>query len=387
MSASSDAMQTLNAQWYNALVSGLQLSNQQFQLFQGPATTPKTSLDLWAMFNAVPPNTFNNFYDPSQANNFASDYNLILTSLVTGSDNDFQTCMGDYYGQWMTYFKANVPSPFNASTVSDTFNNWAMVNAPGQASCVSALTKAMINPVMYANKIFAAANGSYAWSQTIDALQTALNGGTSKSFTLDTSTASSDTSHTWANASASGAFDFFSLGGNTSYDNLTSQLTSSGLNIKASYQKVATFYAGPYAQTNANNPALSSYSPWYASSVLSLAYTTKDNTVWNNAKPVTWDKAFGSSGFLQRMATALVVADGIDISITSSASFSTADQTTIKAAASGGFWPFFSASGDGGSSTSVTFDDNGKMTCTTSSPLGNPQILGVIQSPLSSVFS
>ncbi|MET3981073.1 hypothetical protein ABIB62_003592 [Mucilaginibacter sp. UYP25] len=387
MSASSDAMQTLSAQWYNAMVTGLQLSDQQFQLFQGTGTTPKTSQDLWSIFNAVPPKSINNFYDPSQANSFASDYNLILTSLVTGNDSDFQNCMGDYYGQWITYFKANVPSPFNAATVSTVFNTWAMINAPSQSGCVSALTKALINPVMYANTIFQGANGNYAWNQTIDALQTALNGGQSKSFTLDTATASSDISHTWANGSASGLFDFFSIGGGASYDNLTTKLTSANINISASYQKLTTFAAGPYAQTNSNNPALSSYSPWYVSSILALAYTTQDNTVWNNAKPVTWDKAFGPAGFLQRMATALVVADGITITTVSSASFNTSDQTTITAAASGGFWPFFSASGSGGSSTTVTFDDQGRMTATTKSALGNPQILGVLQSPISSIFS
>ncbi|MEB0302418.1 hypothetical protein, partial [Mucilaginibacter sp. 5C4] len=100
-----------------------------------------------------------------------------------------------------------------------------------------------------------------------------------------------------------------------------------------------------------------------------------------------WDKAFGAAGFLQRMATALVVADGINITIVSAATFSTSDQTTITAAASGGFWPFFSASGQGGSSTTVTFDDQGRMTATTSSPLGNPQILGVLQSSVGSIFS
>ncbi|MCO5934199.1 hypothetical protein NAF17_01500 [Mucilaginibacter sp. RB4R14] len=142
------------------MVTGLQLSNQQFQLFQGTGTTPKTSQDLWSIFNAVPPLSVNNFYDPSQANSFASDYGLILSSLVTGSDSDFQNCMGDFYGQWLTYFKTNVPSPFNASTVSDVFNTWVMINAPSQAGCVSALTKAFINPVLYATKIFAGANVS-----------------------------------------------------------------------------------------------------------------------------------------------------------------------------------------------------------------------------------
>ena len=127
--ASTQAMQTLTAQWYNSVVTGLGLSDQQFQLFQGPGTTPTTSQIMWNLFNAVPPNTVNSYYDPSQANNFASDYNLILTSLVAGNDSDFQNCMGDYYSQWMAYFQKNVPAPFNATTVSALFTQWAMVNA------------------------------------------------------------------------------------------------------------------------------------------------------------------------------------------------------------------------------------------------------------------
>jgi hypothetical protein len=386
MSSSSDAMQTLTAQWYNATVTGLGLSPDQFQLYQGSAATAKTSQDMWNVLNAVPPNSVNNYYNPSQANSFSSDYNSILSALVTGGDSDFQNCMGDYYGQWLTYFNANPPSPFNASTVSDLFNAWTMMNAPGQAGCVSALTKAFVNPVMYAIKIFQAANGSYAFNQTIDALQKAIASGASKSFSLDSNTASSDTTHTWASGGASVAFDLFSFGGNASYDNVTSKATSAGLNIQASYKKVTTFAAGPYAQKNANNPVLAQYNPWYLSSILSLAYTTKDNTVWNNQSPTTWDKAFGPGGFLQRMTTALVVADGIDITITSSASFATSDQTEIKASAKVGFWPFFQAEAQGGTTNSVTFNDAGQFTATTSIPLGNPQVLGILQTPISSVF-
>jgi hypothetical protein len=387
MPSSNQAMQTLTAQWYNAITTGLGLSDQQFQLYQGPNATAKTSLDMWSVFNAVPPNAINNYYNPSQGNSFASDYNLILTSLVTGSDSDFQNCMGDYYSQWMTYFKANPPSPFNATTVSALFNNWAIMNAPGQAGCVAALTKAFINPVMYAISIFQAANGSYAWNQTIDALQSALASGPSKSFSLNSSTESTDTTHTWAGGSTSVLFDLFSFGGGGGYDNVTTKATSAGINVQASYKKVTTFAAGPYSQANPNNPPLAQYNPWYVGSVLSLAYTTKDNTVWNNQKPVTWDKAFGSQGFLQRMATAIVVADGIDITITSSASYSSSEQTQIKASASVGFWPFFSAQGSGGTTNTITFNDQGQFTCKTSIALGNPQILGILQSPISAVFS
>jgi hypothetical protein len=384
--ASNEAMETLTAQWYNAMITGLGLSNQQFQLYQGPNSMVKTSQDMWNLFNAVPPTSVNNYFDPNQANNFAQDYDLILSALITNPDTDFQNCMGDYYSKWQTYFANNDPKTWDAQGVSDLFNKWAIKNAPAKASCVSGLTKAFINPINIANNMFESAKGSYAWNRTIDGLQTALAGGASKSFTMSSNTQSSDVKHTWAGGGVSVIFDLFSFGGGGSYDNLSSKATSAGVEISAKFTKVTTFAAGPYAQADANNPILADYSPWYSSAALAKAYTTKDNTVWNNQVPTTWDTAFGTNGFLQRMASGIVVADGVEITMSSRTSYSSSEQTQIHAAAKFGFWPFFRASGGGGTTTSVTFDDNGVFTSVTKIALGNPQILGVIQSSMSSIF-
>ena len=187
--ASVQAMQTLTAQWYNAVVTGLGLNPQQFQLFQGPGSTPATSQLMWNILNAVPPNTINNYFDPNQANNLASDYDLILSALITSSDSDFQNCMGDYYGQWQTDFKAAYKADptiiNNAPALSKFFQGWAIVNAPNDSSCVSGLTKAYINPISIANNMYDSAGGSYAWNQTVDALAKNLASGASKAFTLD----------------------------------------------------------------------------------------------------------------------------------------------------------------------------------------------------------
>lgn len=389
--ASIQAMQTLTAQWYNAVVTGLGLSPQQFQLFQGPGSTPATSQLMWNIFNAVPPNTINNYYDPSQANNFASDYDLILTALVTASDSDFQSCMGDNYGQWQDDFKAAYKADptiiSDAAALSKYFQGWAIVNAPNDSSCVSGLTKAYINPINIANNMYDSAGGKYAWNQTVDALAKNLASGPSKSFTLDTTTQTSNTTHTWASGGASVLFDLFSFGGSGGYDDLSTKVTTAGLSIIANYQTVTTFAAGPYAIPDSNNPILAKYNPWYNSAVLAKAYTTQDNTVWNNQSTITWQKAFGPDGFLQRMATAIVAVNGISITITSDASLSTLEQTQITAAAKLGIWPFFTASGQGGFENTVAFNDQGKFSCITTCTYGNPQILGILQSSLANIFS
>lgn len=387
MSAITDAMTTLTAQWYNSMVTGLGLSDQAFQLYQGPNSMVTTSQAMWNIFNAVPPTSANSYYDPAQVNNFAPDYNLILSALVASSNTNFQTCMGDYYTQWMTYFQSHPPATWDAKGITAVFNQWAMMYAPSKAGCVTALTQIYINPINIAITMFAAANGSFAWNQTVDGLQTALAGGATKSFTLNSLTQSSDLKHTWAGGGSSVFFDLFSFGGSASYDSLSLKATQAGLNISANFKKTTTFAAGPYAQADTNNPILANYQPWYYSAALAQAYThPNDNTVWNNQSPTTWDSAFGKNGFVQRMATAIVVADGIDITMTSTAAYSSSDQQTIISAAKVGIWPFFSASGSGGSTTVVTFNDQGQFTAKTSIAQGNPQILGVLQTPMSSIF-
>ncbi|MGL6370243.1 hypothetical protein ACSZNB_11580 [Aeromonas hydrophila] len=382
-----EAMDKLTAQWYNALVTGLGLSPDQFQLYQGPNSAMSTSQDMWNLFNAVPPASINNYYNPSQVNNFASNYGLILGALVPSSNSSFQNCMGDYYSKWNKYFSDHDPKTWDAQGISDLFSSWAMRNAPGQAGCVTGLTNIYINPINIAINKFASAKGQYAWNKTIDAMKSALDGGEKKYFSMNSRTASSDIRHTWANGCTSVLFDIFSFGGGSSYDNLTTKTCSAGLQIDAQFEKMTTFTAGPLAANDPNNPVLSDYSAWYESAVLATAYKTKDNTVWNNQSSTTWDKAFGDNGFLQRTTSSIVIADGITIKMTSSASFSTSERTQIQAAAHAGIWPFFKASGGGGSTTEINFNDDGSFTAITKIALGNPQILGILQSPIANSFS
>ena len=389
MSAIDQAMQTLTAHWYNAMCTGLNLSPGNFQLTQGSNASVNTSNAMWQIFNSIPPTAINNSYQPGQGNLFSQQYGLVLAALVTPADNGFQNCMGDYYSQWLTYLGNNFPTNFNATNLTAVFNKFTILNCPAKASCVNYLLNFYFNnPLTAAITAFsAAATNGYAWAATVDALQTALTQGTSQSFSMNSLTQSSSLSHTWANASASVMWDLFSFGGGASYDNITQSALSAGVNITASFQKFTTFASGPYAQPNPNNPSLNGFVPWYYSSELGLAFKSpNNNTIWNPASAQNWNTFFSATGVMQRMVQGLVVADGITITMTSTASYSSSEQTQIQAAASGGFWPFFSGSAGGGSNTVVTFNDQGQFTSTTTTNLGNPQILGILQIPMSQLF-
>jgi len=385
MSAVQDAMDNLTKQWYNALVNGLHLSSNNFQLYQGGTTTGNESEWIWNILDAVPPKGINNFYNPSQNNNFSQDYQAVIANLQPSSDNSFQNCMGDYYDAWQKYVaSSDAPSDImdSADAMSSAFKKWAFVHAPSQMNCSSSLVSSYFNDtVTIANNMFSAAQTSkkaYAYTITIEDLKNNLASAPSRSFSLDTKTASTDISHTWAEGSTSVFFDFFSFGGGTNYDSLSEKTTSSGLTIDVKFDSVATITAGPLAKPS-SDPILQNYTPWYDSAALARAYGTKDNTIWKHGSP-SWETTFGENGNMQYITTSLVIVDGIYVSTTTEANYTSSEQTTITGEASSGFWPFFSASGSGGSETKATFDSDGKMTAKTTSPKGNPQVIGVLVS-------
>ena len=389
MSAAEQAMDKLTAQWYNGLSTGLNLSKKQFQIMQGSQALMSTSREMWNMFNAIPPESINNYYDPSQMNNFSSNYGNILSALVATSDSDFQNCMGDYYGEWQEFATKNPPSPLNAETMSSTFSGWAVINAPGKAGCVTGLTKIFINPINIANTKYAsaivAAKG-FAWNKTIEQLQSILSQGKSSKFSLDTSTSNSNVSDTWAKGKTSFFFNLFSPA-NVKYEKLTETIMNESLMISASFGKTANLPAGPLAEVDDNNPILKKYKPWFESAALAKAYTTKDNTVWNPASNVNWENTFGKDGNTQRTVSSIVVADDIEITMSSKVNLSDSYKKEITSAVSYGVWPFFRVSGEAGMKVSIEFKDEGGFTITTKVAAGNPQILGVLQSSMKDIYS
>jgi hypothetical protein len=115
---------------------------------------------------------------------------------------------------------------------------------------------------------------------------------------------------------------------------------------------------------------------WYSSSALGLAYNSPNAAPWNPANPINWQKTFGPQGNMQRFASNLLVADQMDVTVTSDASYSTLEQTEIRQNSSAGLWPFYSSGGSSGSSTSVSFKSTGEMEVKITSQPNAPIVLG-----------
>jgi hypothetical protein len=388
-------MNTLSAQWYNAVTHDLGLSVDQFQLMQGAMPVGATSENLWNIFDSVPPLTATTFFNPAQLNRLSQDYGGVISALIPQGMLQFQRDMGDSYSAWNNYKKTITPIPADNLAWSKAFTAWAQANLPQSqvGLCVGDFNSMLEDPIAQASntllQVQFASKGMhpnvFAYTTTIEQLTLALNNAKPGSVQFNSSTESSDVSHSWAQGEASGVIDFFGLGGETSYDALTSKVATASVTINASFDKVVTLAAGPLYETSDDN-VLSAYVPWFNSSALSEGYAKQDNTVWKAGDAISWASTFGPNGNLQRYASALIIVDGITLTMTSKASLTTSDQPTFKAAAAGGFFPFFEAEGSGGWEHNVNFDDSGSITVKSTSPAGNPQILGVLVSPITDIF-
>lgn len=377
------AMQTLNAQWYNALTSGLHLDPSTFQLMQGNSVVGTLSETLWTIFDAVPPLSVNNFYDPSQFNSFSASYGAIINNLNQPGSNQFQNDMGDYYPAWSSFLNQQTSLP--SGGLMALFQTWSQIHMPaGQAmQCYTDLATIYQGPVYTAISMWVAAGGQLgnkAYTTTVEQVTTKLAQAPSGSVTMNSLSQTSDVSHTWAQGEVYGWFDLFYGEASGSYDQLSQSLISAGLNISAQFTHVLTVSAAPLSQPS-QDPILSQYKPWYDSAALDLAYQNNNNVVWKN-NPPTWNDKFGPNGSMKRVCSALVIVDGISITATSSASFSASEQEQFQAKSTVGFWPFFEKSVSGGWSNNFSFDSEGKLTYTASSPVGNPAILGTIVTPV-----
>lgn len=395
MSASQDAMNTLSAQWYNAITAGCGLAKDQFQLIQGAMPVGTTSANLWKMFDSVPPQTATTFFNPSQINSFSQDYGGIISALIPQGALQFQKDMTDSYTIWNNYKKTISPIPSGNMAWSQAFTAWANANLPqSQVSlCVGDFNTMLLDPItVAANQLlqiqFAPPNMNpnvYAYTATIGDLNMALANGQSKTVTMNSATNSSDVSKTWAKVEASGIFDIFGLGGSSSYDAMTSKIATAGVMVNAQFSKLVTLAASPL-NSPSSDVLLQNYTAWFNSAALNEGYQKQDNTVWKAGDAISWNSSFGPSGNVQRFTAALIIVDGITITMTSNAGLTTEDQKTFSAKAHGGIFPFFSADVSGGWSTDSKFDDQGNMTVTTTCPAGNPQFLGVLVSQIADIL-
>jgi hypothetical protein len=384
----SNAMNILTKQWYNTLVKKLALDIKKFQLFQGSNMLGDDSTWLWNLYDAIPPETINHYYVPGSINSLSQDYGGIISQLKVGGNYQFQGCMGDYYMSWLNYLKNNPTLDVSYQQKWDqVFQAWVSKNNYTQLSrCGQFMDATFQDPVSVSNMMYTQAklaNKGFAYTKTIDELKSQVVNAKGVNFDFDSATASSDISSSWVtgNITEVAPISFFA-----------SELIGAAVNklasmarikIKANFQHLTIFAADPLTKTMSNDPVLSKYLPWFWQPALKKAYQVQDNTVWKPPGPPSWATSFSSSGSMQRYCSALVVADGIDISLSAEVNLDSSLQSLITGAISSGVWPFYVPDGHRNFQNKINDLSSSGIEVQQSSPAGNPGILGVLVSPIS----
>jgi len=384
----SQAMQTITEQFYNALTSQAHLNPQQFQLAQGNVALGFTSEALWSMMDIVPNTSIVQTWSPGNFNSFSSNFGSILARIQSSAGGAFTAALGDWSGAWTKYISTHVPD--SLKDYPTVFQNWAMSVGmdPGTMKhCESLLLAAMDDPISQAQMMWLDAGGNpatKAYTADILTTQTQIDEAPGGSVTLNSGTQSSNVQNTWANGNADGFFNVFFGGGSGSYSDQTVELAAAAIEMSIEFTHIATVAVTPLASgTQTDGPT--TYPAWYVASALGTAYENDNYQIWQPGSP-GWADFFGEDGTLQNVATALVVVDGIAISLTSQASINTSSQQAMQTAFEAGFFPFFGVEGQGGWNQTTQFDAQGRVVVKATCPVGSPQVLGVLVSPIGNVF-
>ncbi|MDR6289180.1 hypothetical protein E9232_001695 [Inquilinus ginsengisoli] len=356
----------LQAGFYNALAQGLGYSpSDPFQVIQpSPPLTGGNLGDelLWNYLNNLPPASLTQNTSVSGGNQFLANYQGVMSALQS-APNNFQSTIGE--ACFEAYQKALAagdvkPGPMN-------FRNWALYNGTCSGVAVSgasALAAAMLDPVFAAQMNVLpykpAGTENVDFVPGYQKMLALLKKAPSRSFSVSAGDWSTNVSSTWTGGSNSGFFGLW--GGSSSTSTLSEKFASGGVSLTASFQHVLPFNATP--------------GDWYSSSAFGLAYNSPGAAPWNPANPINWDKTFGPQGNMQRFASNLLIADQMEIVVSSAASYSTNEQTEIKQNSSAGMWPFYSSGGSSSSSTTVTFKATGEMEVKITSEAGAPVVIG-----------
>lgn len=349
---------------------------------------------LDSVADAIPPTSLNNAFSGNPVNAYSANYGNIINGLV--APDLVSNALGTAYAQsWLTYQQANA-SALDFTTQATLLASqqalmakWGVVD--GVPSGVvqngqTALTQEVDNPVTVAVNLWHANQGNpFGFLPQSSDITILFNNPSPISFTIDDVSESTDLSHTWAEGSFGILADIFELGNETSYSQESSDFLSKGFSLKFSCRQVSALTT-PITIGKNFQVAGQSYGAWMSMAALQLAYKSpNDATVWQRASD--WDKFFGPNGTFKRVITEIFLADDIQLTMSSTYDFSSSDVTKVESAAEGGFWPFFVAEGAGGSSSTITKNEDEGVTATTTSPIGVPILLGVATQDIETLMS
>ena len=376
-------IEDMNVGWRNYLTQAMGMDTNTFQVAQGTlGLQTSDSSGLFRMANGVPPYSSVAMYDASANSTRFDSYGNFLNALLPTTSSGMQKALGPKYASWVAFKQANYTK---FTSVKKMFDSFAMGNLDAtqtkaghqvlkqtENDMLSKAIDAYMDPEN--QTAFVDDTGkSYtlpSFSGTITNATTAINSGASVSIDFSTNSMDTSSSSTTINGGASGFYDIFWGGAGGSYTALDSKAVGAAFSVKGRIGQYATLPTEPQG--------------WYNGSEVTRGYNSKnDYNVWDpNSNSGSWNTFFNeNTGTLARRVSQLLLVTDVDITVTSHASYSQSDLTTIKSQASFGIWPFFFASASAKHTSSYTLNADGSLSYTYKLDKGKIEVWGVNVQP------
>jgi hypothetical protein len=190
------AMTTLYHQWYNAVIGGLRLDRNTFQLLQ-PATPLNGSVEqLWTFFNTVPP------------------YSLVSNMQLNG--------LHRFYDEYRAVVSSLISHPGDPISLAQQSLNYQ----------------------------FGFVHGVPNFGATIQDLREALVHAPSRSFAFNSATQNADTSNTWAKDAVGGIWNFFEADGDGPWAATQAKAAAGQVVVSLSLDHMLCYAATPASWDN-----------------------------------------------------------------------------------------------------------------------------------------
>lgn len=355
---SCDSFTGITDAWYNQVCDSLHLSVNNFQLSL-PVILPANNSALWGYSNVVPPKTLKYNHWFYEQPGFFSQYAAIVDQLQF-PESSFEKDIGKAtFAKWNSYLNG-LPQPPPENTLPSVWFQWAVMNAPPVANIGRTDLSCQV--------LIKSGRAALAPYQGPDAklpdflpsfadLITTLQASPAADFSFSSENDNPDVSNSWVPGNDP---DFFGLWtGSWCGFPINKKFAQSTISIAVQFEHFTVVTVTPGA--------------WYNSGLLHLALASKSVPPWGSS--TGWNTYFGQNGTLNYATGSVVAVDGISLSLTADADFTSEEQAVIKAQVAMGYWPIYCQQRSAVVTNEVSFEP-GKMTINSHTESGNPVIIG-----------
>jgi hypothetical protein len=355
---SCDSFTGITDAWYNQLCNSLHVPVNNFQLLQ-PVAIPGNKEDLWAYFNLVPPKTLKYNYWYYDQPTFFSQYAAIVKQLQF-PESTFEKDIGkNIYAKWNSYLKG-LPQPPPDNTLPSVWLQWAMMHAPSVANIgrTDLSNQVLIKSAQAALAPYLGPDAKTPeFLPSLSDLTTTLLASPPVNFLFTSVDGNPDVSNSWVPGIDCNFFGLWTGSWCGFHINKTFAQSAISISVQCEHFSVVTVTPGS----------------WYNSGLLHLALVARSTPPWDSN--TGWDTYFGQGGTLNYAIGSVLVVDGISLSLTSDAHFTTAEQAVIRSQVEMGYWPMYCQQKTAVITNDISFEP-GKMTITCNTEPGNPIIMG-----------